>query len=80
MSNMKYTPWGLGGLLKKGKEDAQAPAITPPPTEGTDVEVQEAARAEATALKKRKGWRASLVTGPQGVTSGATTEKSLLGQ
>jgi hypothetical protein len=77
MSGSKYTPWGLGKLLKEGKEEA--PAVTSPPDE-TDADVQEAARAEAAALKKRKGWRASLVTGPQGVTSGATTEKSLLGQ
>ena len=59
--------------------DAKSPKIVQPP-QTTDPAVEEAARAEAEALRKRKGWRATMATGAQGVTTTPTTEKTLLGQ
>jgi hypothetical protein len=41
---------------------------------------EEAARTQAEALKKRKGYQASIVTGPQGVTAPVSTQKTMLGQ
>jgi hypothetical protein len=45
-----------------------------------DASVQAAAQAEISALKKRKGFSSTLLTGGEGVTQPATTQKTLLGQ
>jgi len=55
------------------------PAFVWPPMR-QNRRVREAARAEAEALKKRKGYSQSIVTGPQGVITPPTTDKTLLGQ
>lgn len=63
--------------------DAKAPGRTPIPVATgptASPEVEEASRAEAERLRKRKGWKSTMETGAQGVTSTPTTEKTLLGQ
>jgi len=59
--------------------DAKAPKYIPPPKKD-DASVEEAARVEAESLRKRRGWRSTVATGPEGVTTPATTSKTLLGQ
>jgi ribosomal protein S8 len=56
----------------------KAPAITPAPQK-SDEQVQEAARREAEMLRRKKGYASTIVTGPEGVTTPATTQKTLLG-
>ncbi len=54
--------------------------IVPPMTQQTTPEAKEAEKGESQSIRKRRGWRAAMATGPLGVTGEATTSKSLLGQ
>ena len=49
------------------------------PPKFSDEKVKEAAAREQEAMKRRKGYAASIATGPQGVTNPATTVKTKLG-
>ncbi len=53
----------------------------PPPVSqpASNTEVQEAARLEAQRLRRSQGYQSTIVTGPQGVTTPATTQKETLG-
>ncbi|MFH1640362.1 MAG: hypothetical protein ABIA66_00190 [Candidatus Omnitrophota bacterium] len=54
------------------------PSINQPVTSDT-AEVKEAARLEAERMKKRKGYRSTILTGPQGVEENPTLLKTTLG-
>jgi hypothetical protein len=56
----------------------KAPTILPPPQK-EDESVKEAARKEAEMLRRKKGYASTIVTGPEGVTTPPTTQKTLLG-
>lgn len=56
----------------------KAPRMAPPPTE-ENPEVKEAAQREAEIIRRKKGYRSTIVTGPEGVTEQATTRKTILG-
>ena len=65
----------MAGLFSRPKVPAM---IYQPPSQDTAA-VQDAARAEAERLRKRKGMRATILTGPQGITEPAPIFKTTLG-
>ena len=65
----------MAALFSKPK----APYIPPVDTSAEDAAAEEAAKAEADRLRKRKGMRSTILTGAQGVTSPASVHKTLLG-
>jgi hypothetical protein len=60
------------------KEIPATPAMTEP-VNLSSPEVVEAAKLEAARLKRRRGWRSTMATGPEGVTEPAITRKETLG-
>ena len=50
--------------------------ITP---ETVDTSAQEAARAEEEKMRKRKGYKSTILTGSSGITEPAVTQKTTLG-
>ncbi len=56
-----------------------APKPPGAPAEVSDTRAEEAAYAQAQALRKRQGGASTILTGPMGVTSPGTTLKTQLG-
>ena len=48
-------------------------------SETVDTAAQEAARAEEEKMRKRKGYKSTILTGPSGITTPAVTQKTTLG-
>jgi len=65
----------MAGLFSKPKY----PAVNTTPITSDTPEVAEAARAEAERLRRAKGFRSTIKTGPGGVTDTAPTLRTTLG-
>jgi len=59
-------------------QPVEAPPEAPP--EMTDPEVQEAIEREQELARRRRGRRATILTGPQGIQEPDRRQKTLLGQ
>ena len=69
----------MGGLISPKKP--KAPPPPPPPPEKDDEEVQAAATAERERQRKARGRASNILTGGDGLTTGArTARKRLLGE
>jgi alcohol dehydrogenase class IV len=65
---------------KLEEEMAKLKPVAIPTTSATvDTATKEAAKAEEERLKKRKGYKSTILTGPLGITDAAATQKNTLG-
>lgn len=69
--------------IEDKKVDAEIAKLKPVPipttSDSVDAATKEAALAEEERLKKRKGYKSTILTGPLGVTESASTQKTTLG-